>query len=293
MGDVLMKTKLLTTLAVLFGVLGCDAETPEHDNLSFRSAPWSKVVCTLGTSDRCYTRTKFSPELLHPVVSRCDLQALVDAGELTPTTDGWQYTCDPGGKPITFQDELCFYDTNTSVVCYGGSGDWYVKVEPTCAPNAYTASAWPTGACDVNGPGVMEYESVLVNPSGPVWLGRADNDEDAFVVVPSCHVPVGDMNEAASPLSCNWDVGQPCCSCDESGILACVSFDVLFECPAGTSTTVMACEQSDDGTTDTTDGGETVSCCVCNQGEFEAECHDMPGNVCPDGWEFGPLVCTP
>jgi hypothetical protein len=250
------RFSFIASILLTFTSTGCDeAEVAEHSDLSFRSAPWSKVVCTLGASDRCYARTAQSPELLHPVVSRCDLQELVDAGEIEPTTDGWFYACDPGGKPTTFQDVLCFYDTNTSVVCYGGSGGWYSKVEPTCAPNVYTASAWPTGACDANGPGVMEYESVRVNPSGPVWLGRADNDEDAFAVVPSCHVPVGDMNEAANPLSCKWVESQPCCSCDEYGILSCVAFDTGYECPIGTSTTVMACDEiGGDTTTDTTEG---------------------------------------
>jgi hypothetical protein len=290
-----MKTLHFSFILFTLNFMACDDgdDIAGVEELSFRSAPWSKVVCTLGTSDRCYARTTFSPELLHPVVSRCDLQALVDAGELIPTADGWQYACDPGGKPITFQDELCFYDSNTSVVCYGGSGGWYTKVEPTCATNPYSVPAWPTGACDVNGPGTMEYESVLVNPSGPVWLGRADNDEDAFAVVPSCHVPVGDMNAAANPLACNWVESQPCCSCNESGILTCVAFDSPYVCPAGTSTTVMACDDSNAGTTDTTDGDESTECCVCKPGESIAQCYYEPGLSCPAGWEYGPLVCTP
>jgi hypothetical protein len=297
--EIALGVRYLAVMRIAAAVLltlaftACDADTVPND--TFRSAPWSKVICTLGTSDRCYAQTSVSPELLHPVVSRCDLQVLVDADELTPTADGWFHTCDPGGKPITFQDVLCFYDSFTNVICYGGSNGWYSKVEPACAPNTYSLAAWPTGACDLNGPGVMEYESVLVNPSGPVWLGRADNDEDAFAVVPSCHVPAGDMNAAANPLACSWSESQPCCACDELGILTCVSFDFPYECPAGTSTTVMACDQpgGEDTTTDTTDGGDTVSCCVCNQGESEAECHDMPGDTCPGGWEYGPLVCTP
>jgi hypothetical protein len=269
-----------------------DHEVTEYGDLSVRSAPWAKVICTLGTSDRCYAKTAASPELLHPVVSRCELQRLADTGILAPTTEGWFYACDPGGKPDTFQDVLCFYDSNTSVVCYGGSGDWYTKVKPSCAPTTFTHPAWVAAGCSLDlNPGPHEYDSVMIDPNGPTWLARAVDDSDAVMVSQECAVNGG--TSAAHPLSCSWDVGKPCCSCDENGTLSCVAFDSPFECPVGTNTTTMACEQPEGESTDTTDGGETVSCCVCNPNESEAECHDVPGDVCPIGWDYGPLVCTP
>lgn len=36
---------------------------------------------------------------------------------------------------------------------------------------------------------------------------------------------------------------------------------------------------------------ETVECCQCDGGV--AECYDEPGDMCPVGWDYGPLVCTP
>lgn len=192
------------TLAALSG---CDAEPAT--TIEFRSSPWSEVVCTLGSTDRCYAKTAESPELLHPVLSQCDLQELVDVGDLVPTTDGWFYTCDFGGRPESFADVLCFYDSFTSVVCYGGSGGWYVKVEPTCAPDTFTAKAWPSGSCDADGSvGPTDYDAVFVDPLGPKWLGLARNGQDRFTVVPSCHVPVGSMNMAANPFWCLGDPGS-------------------------------------------------------------------------------------
>jgi hypothetical protein len=249
------RFSFIASILLTFTSTGCDDyEVADLGDLSFRSAPWSKVICTLGTSDRCYAKTPFSPELLHPVVSRCDLQELVDADQLLPTTDGWFYACDPDGKPSTFQDVLCFYDSYTSVVCYGGSGGWYAKVEPSCAPTTFVHPAWVAAGCsyDLN-PGPHEYDSVKIDPYGPTWLARAIDGADAVTVVQECSVRDGVTAE--NPLSCNWDVGKPCCSCDEDGILSCVAFDYAYECPAGTSTAVMACDEiGGDTTTDTTEG---------------------------------------
>ena len=241
------------SLTATLSLSGCDTE-PAKPDTEFRSTPWSEVVCTLGTSDRCYSKTAESPELLLSVVSRCDLQELVDAGELTPTTDGWFYSCDFGGRPESFTDVLCFYDSFTSVVCYGGSGGWYTMVEPACAWNEYTVTAWVSGGCSPDlDPGPHEYDSVMISPNGPLWLARAVDGMDAVMVVPRCHVPVGAMNVPASPLSCNWDGGQPCCWCDDLGILSCVAFESGgYSCPAGTSTSVMACADSGSDTADTT-----------------------------------------
>ena len=230
---------------------GCFEPTLSEDE--FRTSAWTKVICTLGTADRCYAEPIYSRDLLHPVVSRCHLQELVDAGELEPTTDGWFWACDPGGKPSTFIDVLCFYDSNTSVVCYGGSRGWYAEVTPACAPSTFTHNAWVAAGCSLDlDPGPHEYDSVMIDPYGPTWLARAVDGDDAVMVVQPCAVKNG-VN-AAHPLSCDWDGGLPCCSCDEDGVLSCVGFDYDFVCPTGTSTTVMACDQP--GGTDTTDTTE-------------------------------------
>jgi hypothetical protein len=241
--------RIAAAVLLTLAFTACDADTVPND--TFRSAPWSKVVCTLGTSDRCYAKTSSSPELLHPVVSRCDLQVLVDADELTPTADGWFYACDPGGKPTTFDDVLCFYDSFTSVVCYGGSDDWYTKVEPSCTPTTFTQPAWVAAGCSFDlDPGPHQYDSVMIDPYGPTWLARAVDDYDAVTVVQECSVQGG--ASAANPLACSWSESQPCCACDEFGILACLAFDFPYECPAGTSTAIMACAVPAD--TETTDG---------------------------------------
>lgn len=37
---------------------------------------------------------------------------------------------------------------------------------------------------------------------------------------------------------------------------------------------------------------DVVECCICFDGQSEAICREAPGQVCPSGWEYGPLECT-
>jgi hypothetical protein len=245
-------TKLQTIAFLAPLLLGCDAD-PAVSADHLRSSSWVDVICTFGTADRCYAKSSGSPKLMHPVVSRCHLQERVDAGELLPTTDGWFWDCDQGGKPSTFEDVLCFYDSNTSVVCYGGSRGWYAEVRPSCVPTTFTHPAWVAAGCSLDlDPSPHEYDSVMIDPLGPTWLARAVDGPDAVAVVQECAVPPG--NVAAHPLSCDWVSEQPCCSC-EDGLLVCVGFDYEYECPSGKSTAVMACERPSEDLSMTTTAG--------------------------------------
>ena len=179
----------------------CDGVVEVADQL-VPFAAWDSVICTAGPTGRCYAHSPSSKELWHSVVSWCDLYERVEYGGFVPTIDGWDYACDLDGRPETFTDVLCFHDTVAiTTVCFGGHDGWFVEVEPACAPNNYTVTPWPDGACDVDGVGYTEYDMVLVNHAGPKWLARATDAGDAFLVIPECAVPVGGV-PAGDPFSC-------------------------------------------------------------------------------------------
>ena len=239
---------LLAAVALLLPA--CDSEpisdanevdAADDSDDALRSSAWAKVVCTLGAHDRCYAKTSESPELLLPVVSRCALQARVDSGDLVPVSGGWYWACDPGGKPTTFEDVLCFGSGAPPVQCFGGSGGWYTEVEPSCRATEYVDPAWnATGCADNPDLGVHVYDSVNLSPNGPTWWARAVDGYDAVHVVQPCAIP--EAVAAASPYECAWDGAQPCCSCDAEKLMTCVAFDANYECPAGTSSNLMTCQ---------------------------------------------------
>jgi hypothetical protein len=226
-----------------FSIGGCDSESTS-DTAVFRDAgyvdSWNSIKCMNGTASRCFAHSAIGGDTVTPVVSWCDIHSRVQLGELAPTTDGWLDSCDPGGRPEQFDDAMCFYDSLTHVVCYGGSGGWYTEVTPTCAPNEFTQAAWPTGTCDLDGsPGNHSYDAVLTVPMGLPWGARAVLIGDAFNAVPQCMTTAGVNGE--SPYSCMWDDEFPCCSCDAENILTCVTENEYGKCPAGTAYEVYEC----------------------------------------------------
>ncbi len=223
--------------------LGCDAQGDEIDAVEFRDdsgyvAPWSSVKCLLGNASRCYAASPSGGDTVQPVVSWCDLHAKTWSGELMPTTDGWWYDCDIEGRPESFEDVICFYDTFTHVVCYGGSDGWYTAVTPSCVPNSFTAAAWPTGTCDSDSsPGAHTFGKIKTVPQGKPYWGLATEAGDSFNTVPSCMSAAGDP--AADPYSCQLGTQYPCCTCDAGNAVVCVAVDEFGQCPAGTTTEHM------------------------------------------------------
>lgn len=181
------------TLAILLLLApACDAEPEPELGLELRAAAWDEVFCATAAGERCYAHSPSAKELWSEVVSWCDLQAMVDGGELKPTASGWLWACDYGGEPQTFADVECFESSPNHVVCFGGSGGWYTRVEPSCLASPFTDPAWPAVACDPdNSPGAHSYDSVSVVPAGTPWIGRVVDGGDAFFVVPECHVSAG------------------------------------------------------------------------------------------------------
>lgn len=234
----------IALVSILTAATGCDTES-RADATEFRNvpyvAPWDSVKCVYGTSSRCFAHSPSGGDTVSPVVSWCDIYGFVSNGTLTPTADGWFYGCDYDGGPETFDEAMCFYDSSTHVVCYGGSDGWYTEVTPTCVASSFVDPAWPVGTCDIDSsPGAHQYDSVLTVPGGTAWWGKASLDSDSFTAVPSCTSANG--ASAADPFACA-DYPDPCCSCDAEGGLVCVSLE-NGECPEGTSASTWACPKS-------------------------------------------------
>lgn len=195
-----------TFLLIVALVGGCDADNQaDGGDDGFRTVPtvaaWDEVICTYGTAERCYAHAPDAEKLWMPVVSWCDLKGRVDAGEYVKASSGWYWGCDYGGTPQTFDDVLCFNDSLTHVVCFGGSDGWFVQVEPYCATAEYDLDAWPDGTCEPDTDvGDHSFDSIKVRGGGPCWWGRVTNGTDAFYAVPECVVPTG--VQAANPYSC-------------------------------------------------------------------------------------------
>jgi hypothetical protein len=190
-------TKLSLALSAL---IACDTESVPIESEQFRNVQgWDEVVCT---DVKCYAHSPSADELWHPVVSWCDLQGMVAVGRLVPTENGWFNSCDYNGHPESFSDSMCFYTSQTSIVCYGGHDGWYTKVEPACASNEYDAQAWLAVGCDPDDQvGYTTYDSVLQKQP---WVGdvaRAVDTNDAFYVIPECALP-SDLDLAPDPFGC-------------------------------------------------------------------------------------------
>jgi hypothetical protein len=160
---------------------------------------WDSVVCSAGT--RCYAHTPSAAELWMPVVSWCSLEDQLESGEFFFETGTWQYLCNIGGSPVSFDDFRCFATSGVSTRCYGGSDGWYTQVEPTCVTAAYNTAAWGAGSCDSDDfYGETTFDSVNIRPT-KIDRARATESTDAFYAVPYCSLPSG-MSAAPDPFAC-------------------------------------------------------------------------------------------
>jgi hypothetical protein len=234
-----MRFTKITALFVLVISTSCVDEVNTEFRADEHVAAWDYVKCLNGADSRCFAHSPISGETVHPVLSWCDLHNSVTVGELLPTADGWWFECD-GGRPEAFEDVLCFYDTPTHVVCYGGSNGWFTEVEPSCKPNMFVDAAWPAGTCDADSsPGAHGFAWLLTVPGGTPWLGRAQAGDDTLIAVPECMAAAG--VDAADPYACTWGTEFPCCSCNADNILTCGMLDENKQCPVGTSSDHPEC----------------------------------------------------
>src|SRR5690606_38776383 len=201
------RLTITAALAALLVIAGCDPEldTTNTELRSISPISWSSVGCmTNGGTDRCYARTDEGTDFRIPVVSACSLAAKVESGEYVETDDGWYWSCDYGRSPETFTDAMCFHDSATHGVGFGGSDGGYTKVEPYCAGAKYNVPVdpyWPETACRGGLASTYHnYDGIYVVDGGTPWWGRAANGDDAFYGSPSCAIPT--LHPAGNPYDC-------------------------------------------------------------------------------------------
>jgi hypothetical protein len=194
---------LVSLIAVLLSI-GCADLTEDPTTVELRDfeivEPWDTVLCSAGT--RCYAHTPSGDELWTAVTSWCSLEAQLNSGEYFYEKASWQYSCNMGGHPVSFDEYRCFATSATSTRCYGGTDGWYTQVEPVCLTAVYNTAAWGAGSCDPDDfYGVTDFDTVNMKPLGKLDYGRATESTDAFYVMPQCALPPG-LGVAPDPFDC-------------------------------------------------------------------------------------------